>query len=70
MPKRCQEQIQMITMVIGRAAPKAPPIINANSEVRASLSFWVAIDLLVSRFPSNAFSPIVSGRVLATSPPP
>jgi hypothetical protein len=34
MSERCQEQIQMITMVIGKATPNAPPIINANADSR------------------------------------
>jgi hypothetical protein len=29
-----QEQIQMITMVKGRATPTAPPIVNANADSR------------------------------------
>jgi hypothetical protein len=32
MPKRCQEQIQTITIATGKATPNAPPIINANAE--------------------------------------
>ena len=31
---RRHEQIQMITIVMGTAAPKAPPIINANADSR------------------------------------
>jgi hypothetical protein len=34
MSKHCQEQIQMITMVKGRAMPTAPPIVNANADSR------------------------------------
>ncbi|WP_298110198.1 hypothetical protein [Bradyrhizobium sp.] len=32
--RRRHEQIQMITIVMGTAAPKAPPIINANADSR------------------------------------
>jgi hypothetical protein len=34
MSKHRQEQIQMITMVKGRATPTAPPIVNANADSR------------------------------------
>ncbi len=36
--KRSQEQIQMITAVIGRATPKAPAIVNSNADSKFALA--------------------------------
>ena len=41
MSKHCHEQIQMITMVMGRATPNAPPIIIANADSKFA-SAWTS----------------------------
>jgi hypothetical protein len=45
MSKRPQEQIQMITMVIGRATPNVPPIINANADSRFASACTSCLDM-------------------------
>jgi len=49
----CQEQIQMITMAIGRAAPNAPPIIKANADSRFASACTSYLDIpLLHRAPA------------------
>jgi hypothetical protein len=47
MSKHCQEQIQMITMVKGRATPIAPPIVNANADSRFASACSSIPDMLL-----------------------
>ena len=58
MPKHGQEQIQIITMVKGRATPTAPPIVNANADSRFAVACASFADMLFA--PS---SPSPAGNV-------
>jgi hypothetical protein len=43
--KRSQEQIQMITMVKGKATPNAPPMIIANADRKLASAFTSCPDM-------------------------
>jgi hypothetical protein len=58
MSKRCQEQIQMITIAIGRAAPNAPPIINMNADSKFASACTSCPDM-----PLLPSSPSPAGKV-------
>jgi hypothetical protein len=46
--RRGQEQIQMITMVMGRATPNAPPIIIANADSKLASACTSCPDIAVA----------------------
>jgi hypothetical protein len=51
--KGCQEQTQMIRTVMGRAAPKAPPIIRANADSKFASACTSCLDIpLLHRAPA------------------